>query len=199
MHSKKPNKNGGNPNVPWPDWFPFIFVNFVTLILAVFRSKERSRRLQIEQHIKDFSDSQSLESYVCGLDPKGGTEPFAALGIFAAMLCIVALIAAAKVPQPSAESNLTADVSAIPTATTASVSSTNGLPRPIAPNPRNISPGVEDIVKLSKAHISDEVILNYATRCAWSAKFNKNDLLYMKSEGVSDSVLTELLRLERTK
>lgn len=188
-----------NPHIPWPEWFPFIFVSFMIVIAAVFRSKERSRRLEIEHHIKDFSDSQSLESYVCGLDPKVRTEPLAVLGIFGAVLCILALITAAKVPRQSTDSSLTSNVSPIPTVITASFSSTNDLPHLVTSAEMKVSPGVEDIVRLSQAHLSDGVILNYTTNSTWSTKLTADDLLYMKNKGVSESVLSTLRQLVQTK
>ena len=81
---------------PWDDWLPFGGVILLLVVIALARAKERSRRLKIETHLKEFSTPQALEAYVCGLDPKDRTEFRAILGMSVVLLCLLATVVVAK-------------------------------------------------------------------------------------------------------
>jgi hypothetical protein len=57
----------------------------------------------------------------------------------------------------------------------------------------NISARFDDIVILSQAHISDNLILKFATNSGDSFNLSEDDLLYLKSHGVSQTVMMGLL------
>jgi hypothetical protein len=57
----------------------------------------------------------------------------------------------------------------------------------------NISARLDEIVKLSQAHISDNLILKFATNSGNAFNVSADDLLYLKSHGVSHTVILGLL------
>jgi hypothetical protein len=60
--------------------------------------------------------------------------------------------------------------------------------------PANLSPDLQSIVKLSQAHMSDDVILNYIKNSGKSYNLSADDLLYLNSQGVSQPVVNALLQ-----
>jgi len=60
--------------------------------------------------------------------------------------------------------------------------------------PSNLSPGVLEIVRLSQAHMSDDVIQSYIKNSGVSYHLSADDILYLNSQGVSQPVLTALLK-----
>jgi len=60
--------------------------------------------------------------------------------------------------------------------------------------PANLSPGVQEVVKLSQAHMSDDVILSYIRNSGVSYNLSADDILYLNSQGVSQPVLSALLK-----
>jgi len=65
------------------DWIPFAFFNLALIVVAFVRAKERSRRRQIEQHLREFENKSAIEAYIIDFD-KPGIETNALFG-----LCLV--------------------------------------------------------------------------------------------------------------
>jgi len=61
------------------------------------------------------------------------------------------------------------------------------------PASQNISPDLDEIIKLSQAHINDEVIVNYTKSSGKTYTMTPDDLLYLNSHGVSHTVVLALL------
>jgi hypothetical protein len=60
--------------------------------------------------------------------------------------------------------------------------------------PANLSPGVQEVVKLSQAHMSDDVILSYIRNSGVSYRLTADDILYLNGQGVSQPILSALLK-----
>jgi len=60
--------------------------------------------------------------------------------------------------------------------------------------PANLSPGVQEIVKLSQAHMNDDVMLSYIKNSGVAYHLSADDILYLNSQGVSQPVLSALLK-----
>ncbi|HUJ11429.1 MAG TPA: DUF6600 domain-containing protein [Verrucomicrobiae bacterium] len=60
--------------------------------------------------------------------------------------------------------------------------------------PSNLSPGLQEVVKLSKAQMGDDVILAYIKNSGASYTLSADDILYLKSQGVSQNVISALLQ-----
>lgn len=73
----------------WLDSMPIIFTTGGIIVLILFRAKERARRLAIEKAIKDFSNEQALEAYVCGLDPKSSFNSGVIFGVASVSLVLL--------------------------------------------------------------------------------------------------------------
>src|ERR1017187_8749103 len=58
--------------------------------------------------------------------------------------------------------------------------------------PSNLSPGLQEVVKLSQAHMGDDVIVNYVRNSGKSYKLSADDLIYLNSQGVSQGVISAL-------
>ncbi|MGO8701769.1 MAG: DUF6600 domain-containing protein [Limisphaerales bacterium] len=58
------------------------------------------------------------------------------------------------------------------------------------------NPNVQEIVKLSKAHMSDDVILSYIKNSGVSYSLSADDILYLNSQGVSQPVISALLQAQ---
>src|ERR1035441_2229612 len=58
--------------------------------------------------------------------------------------------------------------------------------------PANLSPDLQEVVKLSQAHMGDDVILNYVRNSGKSYKLSADDLIYLNSQGVSQGVISAL-------
>src|SRR5580692_8819199 len=56
------------------------------------------------------------------------------------------------------------------------------------------SPGLDEVVKLSKAQMSDDVILNYVRGSGKAYNLSADDILYLKGQGVSQPVISALLQ-----
>ena len=59
--------------------------------------------------------------------------------------------------------------------------------------PANLSPGLQEIVKLTQAHMNDDVIVAYIRNSGAGYTLSADDILYLNSQGVSQPVITELL------
>jgi len=84
--------------------------------------------------------------------------------------------------------------------TNASVAQTNQLPavtktaQAIAPTTTTKLPyGVEDVLKLSRANVSEDIILNYIQNSGTIYNLGPQDLVYLRDQGVSDHVLNAML------
>ena len=66
-----------------------------------------------------------------------------------------------------------------------------------APPPENPAPplsyGAEDVLRLSRAQVGDEVTLNYIQSSQTSYNLSPNEITYLKSEGVSDQVIKAMI------
>jgi len=81
--------------------------------------------------------------------------------------------------------NLAAQISVAP-----NVSST----APAVPAaPVRLSYGVADVLKLAKAHVSEDTIIAYVANSGTAYNLTVNEIVYLKEQGVSDHVLTAML------
>lgn len=60
--------------------------------------------------------------------------------------------------------------------------------------PANFSPGLQEVLKLTQAHMPEEVVLAYVKNSGQSYNLTADDILYLSSQGVSQGVLTALLQ-----
>jgi len=60
--------------------------------------------------------------------------------------------------------------------------------------PANLSPDLQEVVRLSQQKMSDEVITNYIRNSGKSYKLGADDIIYLSSQGVSQGVLGVLLQ-----
>jgi hypothetical protein len=60
--------------------------------------------------------------------------------------------------------------------------------------PANLSPDLQAVVKLSQAHMSDDVIINYIKNSGKVYNLSADDMLYLNSQGVSQPVVNALLQ-----
>lgn len=58
----------------------------------------------------------------------------------------------------------------------------------------NLSPDLQEIVKFSQAHMTDDVILAYIKNSGKSYNVSGDDILYLNSQGVSQPVISALLQ-----
>src|SRR5580658_9435919 len=55
--------------------------------------------------------------------------------------------------------------------------------------PANLSPGLQEVLRLSQAHMNDDVILSYIKNSSATYNLSADDILYLNSQGVSQAVL----------
>ena len=60
--------------------------------------------------------------------------------------------------------------------------------------PANLSPDLQEVVRLSQQKMSDEVITNYIRNSGKAYKLGADDIIYLSSQGVSQGVLGVLLQ-----
>jgi len=60
--------------------------------------------------------------------------------------------------------------------------------------PANLSPGLQEVVKLTKAHMTDDVILAYIHNSGAGYNLSADDILYLNTQGVSQPVISALLQ-----
>jgi hypothetical protein len=60
--------------------------------------------------------------------------------------------------------------------------------------PAGSQPGLQEIVRLTKAHMTDDVILAYIKNSGLSYKLSADDVLYLNGQGVSQPVISALLQ-----
>ncbi len=59
-------------------------------------------------------------------------------------------------------------------------------------NPSGLSPDLQEVVKLSQQHMSDDVIINFVKSSGKSYKLGADDLIYLSNQGVSQAVISAL-------
>ena len=60
--------------------------------------------------------------------------------------------------------------------------------------PADLSPNVQEVLKLTKAHMGDDVVLAYIHNSGVSYNLSADDILYLNSQGVSQPVISALLQ-----
>ncbi|MGD0412461.1 MAG: DUF6600 domain-containing protein [Verrucomicrobiota bacterium] len=60
----------------------------------------------------------------------------------------------------------------------------------------NLSPDLQQIVKLAQAHMSDDVILGFIKGSGKSYALSADDMLYLNSQGVSQAVISALMQTQ---
>jgi hypothetical protein len=60
--------------------------------------------------------------------------------------------------------------------------------------PANLSPALQEVVKLAQAHLGDDVITAYIKNSGASYALSADDIVYLKAEGVSQNVISLLLQ-----
>ncbi len=64
--------------------------------------------------------------------------------------------------------------------------------------PSTISPNLQEVIKLTKAHMTDDVILAYIHNSAIAYNLSADDVLYLNGQGVSQPVISALLQSKAT-
>ena len=62
--------------------------------------------------------------------------------------------------------------------------------------PASLSPALQEVVKLSKAQVGDDVILGFIKKSAASYHLSAEDILALKDQGVSQAVISALLQAQ---
>jgi len=62
-----------------------------------------------------------------------------------------------------------------------------------APAPTKLPYGVEDVLKLTHAQISEEIILNYVRNSGTIYNLSPQDIVYLRDQGVSEKVVNAML------
>jgi hypothetical protein len=60
--------------------------------------------------------------------------------------------------------------------------------------PANLSPALQEVVKLAQAHLGDDVITAYIRNSGASYALSADDIVYLKGQGVSQNVISVLLQ-----
>src|SRR5208282_1546697 len=58
--------------------------------------------------------------------------------------------------------------------------------------PSNLSPDLQEVVKLSQAKMPDDVIKNYISSTGKSYRLSADDIIYLSNQGVSQGVISAL-------
>jgi hypothetical protein len=61
-------------------------------------------------------------------------------------------------------------------------------------NPSSLSPDLQEVVTLSRQQMGDDVITNYIKSTGKSYKLSADDIIYLKSQGISQGVISALLQ-----
>jgi hypothetical protein len=59
--------------------------------------------------------------------------------------------------------------------------------------PAKLPYGVDDVLKLSRAQVSEDITLNYIQNSGTIYNLGPNDIVYLRSQGVSDNVINAML------
>jgi len=65
-----------------------------------------------------------------------------------------------------------------------------------AQTPANLSPGLQEVVGLSKAQMADDVVIKYINNSGKSYHLTADDMLYLKGQGVSAPVISALIQAQ---
>ncbi len=57
---------------------------------------------------------------------------------------------------------------------------------------QNLSPDLQEVVKLSQSHMGDDVIVNYIRSSGKSYRLSADDIIYLSGQGVSQGVISAL-------
>src|ERR1019366_5418773 len=60
-------------------------------------------------------------------------------------------------------------------------------------HPVQLSPGVQDVLRLGRAHVGDEAITAFISNSLRTYHLSVSEILYLREQGVSDQVLTAML------
>jgi hypothetical protein len=63
--------------------------------------------------------------------------------------------------------------------------------------PVQLSPGVQEVMKLARAHVGDETITAFIGNSGTTYHLSVSDILYLRAQGVSDLVLTAMLNSQQ--
>jgi hypothetical protein len=77
--------------------------------------------------------------------------------------------------------------------TPAPTSSDTSAPAAISAAPVKLPYGVEDVLKLSRAQVSEDVILNFIHNSGTIYNLGPNEIVYLRNQGVSDTVINAML------
>ena len=58
----------------------------------------------------------------------------------------------------------------------------------------NLSPGLQEVVKLTKSQMTDDIIISYIQNSGTAYHLSADDMLYLKNQGVSQPVISALLQ-----
>ena len=97
-------------------------------------------------------------------------------------------------PNPVINGSATAEVST--PAVTAQVSGpavSAQIGAPVLRTAPGVPAGVRDVVKLTRAQVSDEVIISYINNSASTSSLSPDEIVRLRSEGVSDRVINAML------
>jgi hypothetical protein len=121
------------------------------------------------------------------------THAWLALAVASAALTSIAALGAESTnatstqiaPTPAAPTSQAPDQSVTSPGTTAPTASQTA--------PVHLAYGVEDVLKLSRAKISEDIILNYVQNSGTIYNLSSQDIVYLRNEGVSDNTLKAML------
>ncbi len=66
-------------------------------------------------------------------------------------------------------------------------------PAPAETAPGRLPYGVADVLKLTQAQVSEEVVLNYVLNSGTVYNLGSKDIIYLRNQGVSDRVITTMM------
>jgi hypothetical protein len=98
-----------------------------------------------------------------------------------AVLCLpVAAAWAAETNAPSGATSLQPTVAA-------------GAPTVASTAPAKLPYGVDDVLKLSRAQVSEDIVLNYIQNSGTIYNLGPNEIVYLRNQGVSDHIVNAML------
>jgi hypothetical protein len=93
-------------------------------------------------------------------------------------------------PNPSFASDTVASSGGVPSEVAVPAPVISGAAPVVTPK---LPYGVEDVLKLSKANIGEDIILNYVQNSGTIYNLRPEDIVYLRNQGVSDRVMNALL------
>ena len=102
-------------------------------------------------------------------------------------------------PLDLADAGVDAEPAAPGTVTSTNAVGTNAIKMVQAPSvPEDVSPELQEIIKLVQAGLSEEVIMSYITNSTNAFSVDADDLVYLNDLGVSSSVVTAIIQQDNT-